>query len=380
MAYFSQSEKMVQELLSIADIKINGGRSFDINVHDQRFFDRVLSQGSLGLGEAYMDEWWSCRAIDELMYKLLSSKLENQVRKNLRFQFGSMLALFFNMQTKQRSHRVAHVHYDLDNELYRHMLGSSMSYTCAYWKQANTLDQAQQNKYHLICRKLNLKAGDKVLELGCGWGTFAKFAATHYDCELVSVNISKQQVTYAKEICKGLPIEVYLCDYRDMNVYNPNHIQFDKIVSIGMCEHVGFKNYKTLMKIANANIKNHGLFLLHTIGANRFSAQCEPWLGKYIFPGGVVPSIWGLGKAMENEFIMEDWHNFGNYYDHTLMAWHQNFSTYWDLLKERFDNRFYRMWVYYLLSSAGAFRARSSQLWQIVLSKNGVPGGYESVR
>jgi len=187
-------------------------------------------------------------------------------------------------------------------------------------------------------------------------------------------------VRYAKEICQDLPITIHLADYRDVNAYNPGQIQFDKVVSIGMCEHVGYKNYELLMEIASNNLKKHGLFLLHTIGKNVTDRQGEPWLGKYIFPGAILPSIEKLGKAMEKSFVMEDWHNFGSYYDKTLMAWHQNFVGHWDKLKERYDERFYRMWVYYLLSCAAAFRVRKTQLWQIVLSHQGLPEGYESIR
>jgi cyclopropane-fatty-acyl-phospholipid synthase len=284
------------------------------------------------------------------------------------------------MQTHRRSLKVANVHYNLDNELYGYMLGNRMSYTCAYWKNADSLEQAQDNKHDLICRKLGLKPGDRVLELGCGWGGFAEFAAKNYGVNLTSVNISSEQINYARERCKGLPIEFFQCDYRDDKTYNPKAIEFDKVVSIGMCEHVGYKNYGLFLDVVGRNLKNHGLFLLHTIGGNKLTRRCEPWTNKYIFPNGVLPSIAGLGKAMEKEFVMEDWHNFGAYYDLTLMAWYHNFVANWDKFKSRYDERFYRMFSYYLLSCAGMFRARKAELWQVVMSKGGVPGMYEAVR
>lgn len=375
-----KSNHLVNELMSSADIIPNGSRAWDIQIHDNRFFDRVISQRSLGLGESYMDGWWSCDSIDLFIHKLHTAMRNNQIKINLSSLKKMLIAKFINFQTKSRSLHVAHSHYNLDNELYRYMLGESMSYTCAYWKDADTLDQAQHKKHDLVCRKLNLKPGDKILELGCGWGSFAKFAATHYGCEIVSVNISEAQVNYAKEMCRDLPVSIYLCDYRDVKTYNPQGIKFDKVVSIGMCEHVGYKNYKLLMDIVSHNLKTYGLFLLHTIGGNTFTPCLEPWLAKYIFPGGVLPSIRGLGEAMEKDFVMEDWHNFGCHYDKTLMAWHQNFISHWDKIKHRYDERFSRMWIYYLLSCAGTFRSRTTQLWQIVLSNKGNPEGYESVR
>jgi cyclopropane-fatty-acyl-phospholipid synthase len=380
MTHTNQDKDTVQTLLGLADIQINGSRPWDIQIHDERFYSRLLSQGSLGLGEAYMDGWWSAQSVDALICKALEAGLADKLRENTRLLMQLAFAKLFNMQNRVRSLKVADVHYNLDNELYGYMLGDRMSYTCGYWKDAETLEQAQDNKHDLVCRKLGLKPGDQVLELGCGWGGFAEFAAKHYGVSLSSVNISKEQVSYAKERCKGLDVNFYLCDYRDDQIYNPSKKEFDKVVSIGMCEHVGNKNYQALMDVVSRNLKKHGLFLLHTIGGNRFSRQCEPWTHKYIFPNGVLPSIAGLGKAMEQDFVMEDWHNFGAYYDLTLMAWRKNFVANWDKIKSRYDERFYRMWTYYLLSCAGMFRARSAQLWQVVMSKGGVPGVYQSVR
>ncbi|MDF2691390.1 MAG: cfa [Gammaproteobacteria bacterium] len=380
MANTNRDKVTVQTLLNLADVQVNGSRPWDIQVHDERFYQKVLADGSLGLGESYMDGWWSAQSVDGFIFKILEAKLESKVQSSNGLLLQLLLAKLFNMQTRSRSLKVADLHYNLDNDLYGYMLGSRMSYTCAYWKNAENLEQAQDNKHDLICRKLNLKPGDQVLELGCGWGGFAEFAAKNYGVSLTSVNISKEQVSYAKERCKGLDVHFHLCDYRDDQIYNPSAKQFDKVVSIGMCEHVGCKNYHSLMNVVSRNLKKHGLFLLHTIGANKFSRRCETWTHKYIFPNGVLPSIAGLGKAMEQDFVMEDWHNFGAYYDATLMAWHHNFSANWDKIKSRYDERFYRMFTYYLLSCAGMFRARSAQLWQVVISKGGAEGVYESVR
>jgi cyclopropane-fatty-acyl-phospholipid synthase len=254
------------------------------------------------------------------------------------------------------------------------MLDTRMIYTCAYWTKAATLDEAQENKLELTCRKLELERGMKVLDIGCGWGGFAKYAAERFGVSVTGLTVSAEQAKSARELCRGLPVEIRLLDYRQF------HGQFDRVVSLGMFEHVGYKSYRVYMEKASRYLKDNGLFLLHTIGTNISSKWNDPWIDHYIFPGSLLPSIQQIGKAIEGLFVMEDWHNFGADYDKTLMAWHQNFVNHWDDLKGRYDEIFFRMWKYYLLSCAGAFRARKNQLWQIVLSKKGVPGGYVSLR
>jgi cyclopropane-fatty-acyl-phospholipid synthase len=250
------------------------------------------------------------------------------------------------------------------------MLDKRMVYTCGYWKDAKTLDEAQEAKLDLTCKKLNLKPGMKVLDIGCGWGSFAKYAAEKYKVKVVGITVSKEQAVLAKALCKGLPIEIRLQDYRDLNE------KFDRIVSLGMFEHVGYKNYKTYMKVVHRCLKDDGLFLLHTIGGNKSVKSTDPWIDKYIFPNSMLPSIKQMGDAIEDYFVMEDWHNFSADYDKTLMAWYNNFENSWNKLKDDYDERFHRMWRYYLLACAGTFRARKSQLWQIVLSKDGIKEGY----
>ena len=377
----SQSAKhLIKSLFELADIEINGSKPWDIQVHDERFYRRVLKDKSLGLGEAYMDGWWSAESVDSFICKVLRARLDEKLKDNWRLTLQLVLSQFCNHQTHNRSLEVAKMHYNLDNDMYGLMLGPTMSYTCAYWKDAKTLEQAQDNKHDLVCRKLDLKPGDRVLELGCGWGGFAEFASKNYGCSLVSVNISSEQVRYARERCKGLPVTFYQCDYRDDKTYNKEGALFDKVVSIGMCEHVGHRNYKVFLDTVHRNLKEDGLFLLHTIGGNFKTTQCEPWTHKYIFPNGVLPAIQGLGLAMDHTFVLEDWHNFGPYYDPTLMAWHKNFVENWNKINQKYDERFYRMWTYYLLSCAGMFRARAAQLWQVVMSKGSRPGVYEAVR
>ncbi len=365
-------KQVVQNLLKHADVKINGNRPWDIKVKDKRFYKRVLAEGSLGLGESYMDGWWECKRLDEFFNKILKVKLNEKVRG---IKTASLLlkSKVLNLQSKSRAYIVGKKHYDIGNDLYKKMLDKRLTYSCGYWRKAKNLDQAQEAKFDLICRKINLKPGQKILDIGCGWGSFAKYAAEKYKVKVVGITISKEQVKLAKELCKGLPIKIRLQDYRDLNE------KFDHIISIGMFEHVGPKNYKTFMKIVSKSLKPNGLFLLHTIGKTK-EKGADPWMNKYIFPNGLVPSLIQITTASKNLFILEDWHNFRADYDKTLMQWYKNFKKSWSEIKDSYDNRFYRMWTYYLLASAGSFRSGKNQLWQIVFSKNSSPKEYKSVR
>jgi cyclopropane-fatty-acyl-phospholipid synthase len=254
------------------------------------------------------------------------------------------------------------------------MLDPTMTYSCGYWKNAKTLEEAQIAKYDLIARKLGLKKGMRVLDIGCGWGGFSKHVASNYGVEVIAITLSENQATLAREVCAGLNVEVRVQDYRDINE------KFDRVVEIGMFEHVGIRNYREFMEICHRSLKEGGMLMLHTIGSNFSNIVGDRWIDKYIFPGGQLPSIAQIGKSTEGLFVMEDWHNFGCDYDKTLMAWFKNFDAHWGELKDRYPPEFYRMWKYYLLSCAGAFRARSTQLWQVVLVKDGVLGGYQTVR
>ena len=368
----SKFKTTVTELLESADIRINGQRPYDIQVHNDDFYARVLSGGTLAFGESYMDGWWDCDALDQLAVRLLSAHLDKKVKAtNPSVLLTFLSAYLFNTQSKGRAYIVGEKHYDMGNNLFSLMLDKRMNYSCAYWRHAKDLDQAQVDKMDLICRKMHLKPGMKVLEIGCGWGGFAKYTAENYEVNVYGITISKEQEQYAKESCKGLDVSFELKDYRELNT------QYDRIISIGMFEHVGYKNYKTYMKVAHRCLKDDGLFLLHTIGRNSSVKATDPWINKYIFPNGMTPSANQISAAIEDLFVIEDWHSFGQDYDKTLMAWHENFQNNLSKLKDSYDERFQRMWQYYLLMCAGSFRARRNQLWQLVLTKNGIRGGYE---
>lgn len=371
---WSQSRSKVEELMASADVQINGDRPWDIQVHNEDFYHRILAQGSLGLGESYMDVWWDCERLDQFVYKVLMADLDKKVMPSRKMMLSILKTKLFNPQGKSRAFNIGEKHYDTGNDLFKNMLDKRMVYSCGYWKDVSTLDEAQEAKLELVCRKLGLRPGQTVLDIGCGWGSFAKYAAEKYRVGVVGITVSKEQVTLGKELCKGLPVEIRLQDYRELKG------TFDHIVSIGMFEHVGPKNYRTYMEVVHRCLTDDGLFLLHTIGNNLSNTPPDPWSNKYIFPDGVLPSIKLIGGAIEDLFVMEDWHNFGVDYEKTLMAWFENFHNKWDDIEGRYGERFYRMWKYFLLTSAGSARSRRIQLWQIVLSKKGVPVGYLSIR
>lgn len=368
------AKSMVVELLGLANMTLNGNQPWDLHVNNDQFYQRVLRDGELGLGESYMEGWWDCQRIDLMIARLLEANIEPKLKKNIGFIAKLFLAKFFNLQTKKRALQVGLRHYDLGNDLFQIMLDSFMNYTCGYWKNANNLEEAQQAKLDLTCRKLLLKPGMRLLDIGCGWGGLAQYAARHYGVEVVGITISRQQCELAKERCKGLPIEIRFQDYRDLNE------SFERIASLGMFEHVGYLNYSKFMHIVHNCLTKEGIFLLHTIGSNTSLTQASPWIAKYIFPNGMLPSIMQIGQATEKLLIMEDWHNFGNDYYHTLMSWHHNFNEGWPKIENNYDHRFFRMWNYYLLSCAGTFKARDIQLWQIVFSKTGLKERYEAPR
>ncbi|MBW2568032.1 MAG: cyclopropane fatty acyl phospholipid synthase [Deltaproteobacteria bacterium] len=365
--------KKVEDLLSFGDVKINGDRSWDMRVHNDQLYPRLLVKGSLGLCESYMDGWWDCDRLDEFSDRILKAHLENRVTPLTNF-FQAFKAKLFNFQKPSKAFNIGKHHYDIGNDLYRQMLDGRLIYSCGYWKDATTLDEAQDAKLDMICRKLKLQPGMRVLDIGCGWGGTARFAAKRYGVEVVGITVSKNQYQLAKKLCDGFPVEIRLQDYRSLEGH------FDRILSIGMFEHVGYKNYVAFMKVVKRCLKNDGLFLLHTIGGNTSVANINPCIERYIFPRSMLPSANQISDAIEGLFVLEDWHSFGVYYDKTLMQWFKNFHDNWNVLKKSYDERFYRMWKFYLLSCAGSFRARINQVWQIVFSPEGVQGGYVAER
>jgi len=361
-----------RSLLAEAGLGLEGEQPWDMQLHAADVPRRALAQGNLGLGEAYMEGGWDCEQLDEFFTRLLRAGVADQISP-LALIYHALRARLLNRQTSRRAWTVGERHYDLGNDFYAAMLDPRMTYTCGYWKDATDLAQAQDAKLDLVCRKLGLRPGMRVLDIGCGWGSFMGFAAERYGVECVGVTISREQCQWAEQRYKGLPVTFRLQDYRELSE------RFDRIVSIGMFEHVGRKNHRTFMEVAARCLEDDGLLLLHTIGKNRRRDVPDRWIDKYIFPNGDLPSIGQIGDAADGLLVVEDLHNFGADYDRTLMAWHDNFEAHWQYFANELGERFRRMWRYYLLSCAGAFRARDIQLWQWVMSRRGVVGGYQRV-
>lgn len=368
------AKQTVEDILALADVKVGGRRPFDIKVHDQRFYKRVLAQRTLGLGESYMDGWWDVRRLDELIARLAGAGVRDKLKVTPGMVRTVAATTLFNRQNLGRAKRNAEHHYDIGNDLYKRMLDKRMIYSCAYWKSAKTLDAAQTAKLDLVCRKLQLKKGMTLLDIGCGWGGFSEYAAREYGVRVTGVTPAGEQVRMAKARTKDLPVRILQKDYRELRG------TFDRIVSIGMLEHVGPKNYRRFFEACRGMLGDGGMMLHHTIGNNRSATAGDPWMDRYIFPGGVIPSLAQISRAVERRLVIEDVQNFGPYYDRTLMAWHANFHRHYDEIRDRYDERFKRMWDFYLLACAGMFRARQLQLWQVVMRKIGPSDTYIGAR
>ena len=360
---------LIEKLFLTADIRIDGDRPHDITVHNEDFYRRVLRDGQLGMGESYMEGWWDCDAVDEMSTRFIRAKLHKDSYVDLRFLLYFLKVRLSGIGRKSKAYEVGRRHYDLGNDLFANMLDSRMIYSCAYWKGANSLDQAQENKLDIVCRKLGLQPGMRVLEIGCGWGGWARYAAETYGVEVVGVTVSKEQKAFADRYCSGLPIEIRLEDYRQARE------QFDRVVSIAMFEAVGHKYFRTFMEVADRCLKDDGLFLLHSIVGNEpIGAAQSRWLNEYIFPNGELPSLAQITKSVEGLFIVEAAHRFGDDYERTLQVWHENFVRNWTNIRDSYDQRFFRMWTLYLLISQGIFRSRIAHVWQFVFAKEGYLG------
>jgi cyclopropane-fatty-acyl-phospholipid synthase len=368
--------KALSELCELAGVRFNGSAPWDIRVYDEDLYRRILTKQSLGFGESYMEGLWDSPSLDQLFHRLLSVDIDSKLAGWARIRlFGEVLRQRLrNLQSPNRAFHVGEHHYDIGNDVFEAMLDPTMSYSCGYWQDADTLEQAQLGKLELICRKLALRPGEQLLDIGCGWGGLARYAAEHHGVEVVGITVSREQQRLAQARCAGLPVCIELMDYRDLCG------RFDKVVSVGMFEHVGPKNYPAYFAAVHRVLKDEGLFLLHTIGYYKTAYMTDPWIDKYIFPNGKLPSAEEITAAVNERFLIEDWHNFGQDYDRTLMVWWENFSAAWSRLEAKYGRIFCRMWKYYLLSCAGFFRSRQGQLWQLVFTKRERSQMYRSVR
>jgi cyclopropane-fatty-acyl-phospholipid synthase len=363
-----------------ADVRFNGDRPWDLQVHNPRLYGRLLRHGSLALGNGYVRGDWDCQQLDELICRLLRSDGNRPLTLRSRLiDLGRILRdQLTNPQGLHRAFAVGRRHYDIDPRVYAAMLDPQMVYSCGYWRQANSLSEAQDHKLRLICEKLQLRPGMRLLDVGCGWGSLAAYACRHYGVEVVGITVSAQQARWIAEHLAHLPIRVELCDYRELPARDPG--PFDRIASVGMFEHVGRRNDAAFFRTLQHLLHPDGLVLLHTIGTARSTPRTDPWIDRYIFPGGRLPSACQLSRGFEPQFLIEDWENFGADYDRTLLAWWQNFEEAWPALERDSRPEFFRFWRYYLLSCAGFFRSRQGQLWQVVLSRPERSVPYQSWR
>jgi cyclopropane-fatty-acyl-phospholipid synthase len=344
--------------------------------------ERIRREGPFQLGESYVRGEWDFEPLDELMLHVFGAgSAATSPAERLRVFCYLLRSRLCNPQRGRGVFRVAERHYDLGNDLFGVMLDATMSYTCAYWNGAATLEQAQRAKLDLVCRKLALQPGMRVLDIGCGWGNFAAHAAERYGVSVVGVTVSREQACLARERCAHLPVEIQLKDYREVSGL------FDCAVSIEMIEAVGMRNLRAFFETAHRSLKPHGLFLVEAISCetvSRCSSACLDqflmWILRYIFPNGYLPKITELAAPCRDLFVMEDLHSFGQDYDRTLLEWAANFESGWKTLGGRYDESFRRRWRFYLLSCAALFRARLVQLYQIVYCKGGRAGGYAAVR
>jgi len=361
----NRSKELVLRLLDLAEIELNGPAPSDIQVHDERFYQQVVRDRELGLGETYQQGWWSAERLDQVVAKVLAVHLAGQLRSSRQLMALAFRARLMNRQNLQRAAVNASAHYDIGNDLYERMLDKRMVYTCGYWKEATDLESAQEAKFELICAKLDLEPGMKLLDIGCGWGGLAQFAAERHGVHVTGISPAAEQVAVATERCAGLDVSIRQLDFREVRG------TFDRIVSVGMLEHVGPKNFQAFFD-ANAELLTpDGIVLHHTIGSNATRNYTDAWFDKYIFPGGVVPSMEQIGASTLGDWALEDVHNFGPDYDTTLMAWYHNIEERWDEIPH-YDEHFRRTWRYYLLSSAASFRVRNLQLWQFVMRRSRV--------
>jgi len=362
----ASAEKVVRELFAAGDVEIGGSRPWDVTVHDPAFYGKLLRHGDLGLGESYIDGWWDCDQLQVMIHKILRAKLHLVLRGDWRMRMGVLKAVVLNLQSQKRSEKSARAHYDIGNDLYELMLDKRMQYTCGYFKDTDDLDTAQELKLDLICRKLGLQPGMRVLELGCGFGGFAIFAAEKYGVEVVGYNVSKAQLELARSRAGDLPVEFRMADYREAQG------QFDAVVSVGMMEHIGYKNHRAMMEVVERCMTDEAVALVHTIGNNHSRLRSEGFVDKYLFPNAISPSIAQFGKAIDGLLVLEDVQNIGPHYAPTLMAWWENFNAGYDTLDHSvYDDRFYRLWRYYLLAATGASSSRKGQLWHFVMTKFG---------
>jgi cyclopropane-fatty-acyl-phospholipid synthase len=355
------AEARVRDLLARAGVAVDGGRPWDIRVANPAFYRRALDGGSLAVGEAYADGWWEAERLDEFFHRVFKAGLHERLAPSPWSGWRSLAGRLFGRRGR------THAPEALGSDVFRAMLGRRMSGACAYWKDARALDDADEAALELACRKLELKAGMSVLDMGSGWGAFARYAAERHGVSVVGVDISQERVQLARELCKGLPVALRVQDYEEVRG------RFDRVVSLGLMEHAGAGSCRAVMAAAARCLKADGVALIHTAARNRAAGPRERWPAAGVLLEDGAPALSRLAAAAEGLFVIEDVHNLGTHYAPTLLAWHENLARRWPGLSGRYGDRLYRTLTFGLLSTAGRFRARQGQLYQIVMTRPGRP-------
>ena len=366
----NSEEKLKLILKKHCNITINGNNPQDIIVTNNKFYNMALTNGELGVSESYMYGYWYSNDLYSTIYQLCSNyKSISYYDFNINDVLSILSRKIFNQQTISRALVDVQSHYDIGNDLYTRMLDKNMQYTCGFWQDTNDLDTAQLQKMKIIGQKLNLKPGDTLLDIGCGWGYLINYLSKEYNVKGLGITLSEEQLSYAKnEFKNNENVDYKLMDYRNI----PKNMKFNKIVSFGMLEHVGVKNYNDYFNIVYDHLENNGLALIHTIGrqSNITNAQAtSDFIDKYIFPGSYIPCWEELSPIVSRKFFIHDWHNFGQYYNKTLLAWHKIINSKWNEIPN-YNEEFKKMWNFYLISSAVSFELCHLKLWQILISKD----------
>ena len=341
----------------------------EIIIKNDIFFNKLLDRGELGLAESYMDGDWESNDLGNLLKKLmfyqdiLESKAKYQTINFLYLKIFSTYESFFNTNTLIKSPENIQKHYDVGNDLYNKMLGTTMQYTCAYFnKDDMTLDEAQESKMDLIAKKLDLKEGMDVIDIGCGFGSMANYLAKKYKVKVTGVTLSPEQKNFSDEYFGNENVSIEVKDYRLVRG------KFDRVYSVGMFEHIGSKNYKEYFDKCYDLLKDDGIMFCHTMGISRPNYhQNEYFASKYIFPEGELPDMLNLTEGYSEKWRLEDFQNIGISYSKTFDAWRENIGN-WETL-EGYDERFKRMWEYYLHLFAENFRCQNFLLFQNVFTK-----------
>lgn len=345
----------------------NGDPEFKVIIKNFPSKKELLADPSLALGEAYMKGDIDIEGDLQKFFESIIRNKDSFMNKNTVFKLASKIKAPSLLKSKKD---IAH-HYDIGNDFYSLWLDKTMSYSCGYFKNpTDTLYDAQMNKIHHILKKLNLKEGQHLLDIGCGWGYLIIEAAKLYKVKALGITLSEEQFKKAKERIKeeGLEdlVDVQLMDYRNLEKSN---LEFDRVVSVGMAEHVGHTNLPLFFKNVNSVLKESGLFLLHNI-TNLVETEGNKWITTYIFPGGYVPTLREeLNIAADLNFRTLDVESLRLHYMRTLEEWCKNFMNHLDEEREMFDDKFLRMWHLYLATCAAAFHYWDIDIHQILFSK-----------